>query len=76
MPIYEYECSKCSLRFDRRMQFKEVSLAVSCPKCGGLGNRQLSVFASVSTTSSQGNSYVQAQKQTSGVCCGGGCCGN
>lgn len=76
MPIYEYECVDCSLHFDKRTQFENMNLAVACPKCGGNGNKQLSVFASLSTTSSQDNSYVQAQSPTSGGCCGGGCCGN
>ena len=24
MPIYEYECSECRLRFDKRKQFKDI----------------------------------------------------
>ena len=76
MPIYEYECSECSLRFDERKQFKDINLAVSCPKCGGPGNRQLSVFTAVSMSTSQNNSAGTTQNINSGGCCGGGCCSN
>ncbi len=33
MPTYEYECSKCSSRFELRRSFSDNSL-VSCPHCG------------------------------------------
>ena len=76
MPIYEYECSECTLRFDKRKNFKDVALAVSCPKCGGLGDRRLSVFASVAMTTSRENITSTASDTSTGGCCGGGCCSN
>tara|TARA_B100000686_G_scaffold155860_1_gene163686 strand:+ start:167 stop:397 length:231 start_codon:yes stop_codon:yes gene_type:complete len=76
MPIYEYECSECTLRFDKRKNFKDVALAVSCPKCGGLGDRRLSVFASVSMATSRENITSTAGDTRTGGCCGGGCCSN
>ena len=33
MPIYEYECSGCSHRFELRKSFNDDTL-VSCPQCG------------------------------------------
>ena len=76
MPIYEYECSECTLRFDKRKNFKDVALAVSCPKCGGLGDRRLSVFASVSMATSRENITSTAGDTRTGGCGGGGCCSN
>jgi len=76
MPIYEYECSECTLRFDKRKNFKDVALPVSCPKCGGLGDRRLSVFASVSMATSRENITSTAGDTRTGGCCGGGCCSN
>ena len=76
MPIYEYECSQCSLRFDKRKQVKDVDLDVLCPKCGGLGDRRLSVFASVGMTTTGANTLSATQAKTSGGCCGGGLCSN
>lgn len=32
MPIYEYECTKCNHRFDKRQTFKDEAIAI-CPKC-------------------------------------------
>jgi putative FmdB family regulatory protein len=38
MPIYEYQCSSCSFRFERRQGFHAKPLA-RCPKCGGEARR-------------------------------------
>ncbi len=38
MPIYEYECSSCRSRFERRQRFDEEPIAV-CPKCTGKARR-------------------------------------
>jgi putative FmdB family regulatory protein len=32
MPIYEYECSSCHCRFERKQRFDEEPVAM-CPKC-------------------------------------------
>ncbi len=32
MPVYDYECQSCSLRFEVKRGFNENS-AVSCPRC-------------------------------------------
>ena len=34
LPIYEYECSCCSSRFELKRSFSEDG-PVSCPECGG-----------------------------------------
>ena len=38
MPIYEYECSGCHFRFDRRQRFDEKPTA-TCPTCRGEARR-------------------------------------
>jgi len=38
MPIYEYECEQCSLRFEIRRSFDGRSEAI-CPQCGGSARR-------------------------------------
>ena len=40
MPIYEYECSLCQFRFDRKQGFDEEPVAM-CPKCQGNARRVL-----------------------------------
>lgn len=34
MPVYEYECDNCSLRFEKLQRFSEEPLR-QCPDCGG-----------------------------------------
>lgn len=34
MPLYEYECEECGVRFERRQSFSEEPVRV-CPECGG-----------------------------------------
>ena len=38
MPIYEYECSDCQFRFERKQSFDEESV-VACPECQGQSRR-------------------------------------
>lgn len=38
MPVYEYECERCSLRFELKKRFGENSEA-ECPKCQGKARR-------------------------------------
>jgi putative FmdB family regulatory protein len=38
MPIYEYECSKCSHRFEIKQHFKDEPSA-DCPKCRSKSSR-------------------------------------
>jgi putative FmdB family regulatory protein len=42
MPIYEYECKKCSLRFEVRKHFGEEDEATPCPQCQGDSRRLFS----------------------------------
>jgi len=38
VPIYEYECSVCHRRFERKQRFDEEPVAI-CPKCQGKARR-------------------------------------
>jgi len=44
LPIYEYECSCCSLRLELKQGFGETS-PVACPRCGGDTRRIFSPVA-------------------------------
>jgi len=46
MPIYEYECEKCSLRFDLKKRFSDNGSGF-CPQCGGNARRLFSPVAIV-----------------------------
>ncbi len=34
MPLYEYRCSECGVRFERRQKFSDEPISV-CPECNG-----------------------------------------
>lgn len=38
MPIYEYECTQCGHRFDRRQRFDDEPVAL-CPECQSKARR-------------------------------------
>ena len=38
MPIYEYQCNECSLKFEVKKRFDE-SVEASCPSCSGESRR-------------------------------------
>jgi putative FmdB family regulatory protein len=38
LPIYEYECSNCRSRFERKQKFDEEPIA-TCPQCSGKARR-------------------------------------
>ena len=40
MPIYEYECTLCKRRFEKRQRFDEEPVA-ACPECQGKARRVL-----------------------------------
>ena len=47
MPLYEYSCSHCGLRFEELKNSKEESSTMPCKKCGGSALKQMSAFAPV-----------------------------
>lgn len=47
MPLYEYSCEKCGLRFEELKNSVENSERMPCKKCGANSNRQMSSFAPV-----------------------------
>ncbi|MBN1955243.1 MAG: zinc ribbon domain-containing protein [Anaerolineae bacterium] len=38
MPLYEYECEECGVRFEKRQSFSEAPIR-TCPECGGRVHR-------------------------------------
>ncbi len=41
MPLYDYECVKCSHTFEVFYKLSEEGQDFSCPKCGASGARKL-----------------------------------
>ncbi len=44
MPIYEYFCPECNLKFELLFPLSQASEAAFCPQCHGKVNRILSSF--------------------------------
>jgi len=38
MPLYEYQCEDCGVRFERRQHMNDEPVTV-CPECGGMVHR-------------------------------------
>jgi len=53
MPLYEYECEKCSELFDELRKAADRAEPIQCPKCGGDGHVVFSRFAQSSGGSRQ-----------------------
>ena len=70
MPIYEYLCKDCGLRFELMRSFKDADEPITCKSCNSdQTQRTLSVFYA------QSGSKVIAGGNTSGCAgCSGGSC--
>lgn len=54
MPIFEFECRDCALRFEKLVRASREVGEVVCPKCGSrVVDEQISTFASVGKGESQ-----------------------
>lgn len=69
MPVYEYVCGPCQVRFERYVQrFNEP---VQCPQCQGSEvEKQLSTFAALGGPSRAASG---GSPRAGGGCCAGGC---
>jgi putative FmdB family regulatory protein len=47
MPLYEYLCGTCGLKFEELKSSKEEASTTPCRKCSGMASRQMSSFAAV-----------------------------
>jgi putative FmdB family regulatory protein len=49
MPIYEYFCADCKVKFEALRSMSQADDPISCPHCDGLNtSRSLSIFAAIS----------------------------
>ncbi len=49
MPIYEFECNKCNIIFERLLRISASDEKIACPKCGGMDIiKKFSIFGVVS----------------------------
>ena len=58
MPIYEYVCPQCDVKFEQMRPVSQATEAAACPQCKGSAKRVLSTFACFSTDESGATSAV------------------
>jgi putative FmdB family regulatory protein len=52
MPIYEYVCPDCNLKFELLRPLSEASQVAACPRCQNKAKRVFSTFSSFTTDES------------------------
>jgi len=52
MPIYEYVCSDCGLKFELLRPLIQANEGASCPRCQNSAERIFSIFCSLSKNES------------------------
>lgn len=76
MPLYEYRCGECHVKFQKLRPMNQADAPVACEACGSsITTRAISLFSAVSKGSNGGSKAVAG---TGGGCgsCGGGHCGS
>jgi len=59
MPVYEYKCLRCGVKFESLQRLGAAGEGISCPKCGAPNPvKQFSVFAVSGTSRSECESGV------------------
>ena len=74
MPIYEYECESCGIRFERLQSMKEIPFT-ECPECGGRVHRLVSggagfIFKGAGQGRIGGHSDSCSLENLGRTCCG------
>ncbi|MFC2007581.1 zinc ribbon domain-containing protein [Chloroflexota bacterium] len=72
MPIYEYVCSDCGLKFERLRSLSQSDEVISCPLGHNSARRKLSTFASFSRNTA-GESTPLAGSGGCSSCSSSGC---
>ena len=76
MPIYEYKCPDCQLKFEMFRPLNQSSEAAACPRCQKSAERVMSTFACFGKDESGVTSAVGGD--SCGSCASGSCssCGH
>jgi putative FmdB family regulatory protein len=61
MPLYEWECLACDLRFEELATVSDGQLERACPSCGRMSPRVISTFAIASGASPEPQPSAQAK---------------
>lgn len=73
MPIYEYYCPRCELKFERLRPVSQADAEALCPSCNGPGRRTLSLFASFSRSAQGVTSPIAGSTPSCSACSATSC---
>ena len=77
MPLYEYFCDNCQVRFEVLRSMSQADMAAVCPRCSGnSAHKMISTFAAISKDSGGGSHMVASSSGGGCAGCGGGSCGS
>ena len=72
MPIYEFRCSTCGAKFEKRLSMSAANNPMDCPGCGGASKRLISACAAIRRSE---NGQVSSVSGGCTGCSGGNCSG-
>ena len=72
MPVYEYECKNCGLKFETMRSMKDADLPIHCQSCNSPKTKRA---LSVCFSHSEGKE-ISHQPASSCTHCSGGSCSN
>jgi putative FmdB family regulatory protein len=70
MPIYDYRCTACDIRFEQLVRGNQI---VACPRCSGSNLERLISLPARPPGHSQSADFSHLGPPAGGGCCGGGC---
>jgi len=73
MPVYEYICSECGLKFELLRPLSQANQGASCPRCYNSAERIFSAFTSVSKGKSGSTSHVAGAGSSCASCSATSC---
>ena len=76
MPIYEYVCSDCNLKFELLRPLSEASQKASCPQCHKSADRVMSACTCFTRDATGLTTAVSGGGSSSCAGCGSSSCGS
>ena len=74
MPIYEFNCDKCSHSFEQLVPNMKSRPTAKCPQCGAAAAKQISLFAAhANAKPGCGDLSESCQMAGQPACAAGGC---
>ena len=73
MPVYEYVCSDCGLKFELLRPLSQANQGASCPRCHKSAERIFSTFASFSGSDSGETAPISGAGSSCASCSAASC---